>query len=228
MKIFRDIFYATVAFFLTADANAQDIFRREWTFGVTGGITLSRVVFVPKVEENLLEGAHGGILLRWITERNLGLQLELNYKQEGWRENFADIADLPVDANYRFTRRMNYLEIPFLTHIYFGGGRTRFFVNAGPQLAWLLSEDTYENLEGAVPTTPYSQHTMFAEKRLEWGIGGGPGVEFRSSWGHLQLEGRFYYALSDFYNTRYEDAFGKASPQVYSLRLAYLFPLGRR
>jgi hypothetical protein len=119
---------------------------------------------------------------------------------------------------------MNYAELPFMTHIYFGSGRVNFFVNLGPQIGLLLGERTDENLNGAEPQNMNVQHTLAAEKRIEWGLGGGPGLELRTGAGYFLLEGRYYYALSDFYSTRRQDAFSKASAQVISVRLTYLVP----
>jgi hypothetical protein len=118
---------------------------------------------------------------------------------------------------------MSYIEIPFLTHIYFGKGRVKYFVNAGPQIGYLLSESTDSNLNGAEPGNVNAQHTMAADKKLEWGLEGGPGIELRTGIGHFLLEGRYYYALSDFYNTRRKDIFSQAASQVISVKLTYLF-----
>ncbi|MDR2764567.1 MAG: PorT family protein [Tannerella sp.] len=202
---------------------AQNGFHQEWAVGAAGGVNLSSVGFSPKVQEDMLTGYLGGLTLRWITEKNLGLQVELNFKQQGWKENFDELS-VPEDANYRFQHRMNYAELPFMTHIYFGGKHTHFFVNLGPQIGFLLGEHTEDNLNGATPQNINAQHTMPADKRFEWGIGGGPGLELRTRIGYFLLEGRYYYALSDFYNTRHQDVFAKASSQVISVRLTYLMP----
>lgn len=215
---------AVLVCLLPSAARAQNAFRPEWSIGASGGVNLSSVSFSPKVQENLLTGYQGGLTLRWNTDRNLGLQVELNFKQQGWEENFDEL-DVPEGADYRFLRRMNYVEIPFMTHIYSGGDRVKFFVNLGPQIGLLISEHTEENLNGATPQNINAQHSLHADKKIEWGLGGGPGLEIRTGIGSLLLEGRYYYALSDFYNTRHQDAFSKASSQAISLRLAWLMPL---
>jgi hypothetical protein len=219
------VFLSGLLFFaFVSGSRAQNGFRPEWAVGAAGGVNLSSVSFSPKVQEDMLMGYLGGLTLRWITEKNLGLQVELNFKQQGWKENFDEL-EVPEDAHYRFQRRMNYVELPFLTHIYFGGDHTRFFVNLGPQIGFLLGEHTEENLNGATPQSINDQHTMLADKRFEWGIGGGPGLELRTRIGYFLLEGRYYYSLSDFYNTRHQDVFSKASSQMISVRLTYLMPL---
>ena len=197
-------------------------FREEWAVGVTGGINYSSVFFSPKVHQSMLQGFGGNVAVRWITERHLGLQLEAGFRQIGWKERFDE------QPQYRYIRRMNYMEMPFLTHIYFGNERVRFIFNLGPQIGLLLGESTDENLHGATPNKTNDQHTMTAEKRFAWGLCGGPGVELRTSIGHFQLEGRYYYSLGDFYSTRHGDVFSKASPQVFTLRLGYFLPFAPR
>jgi hypothetical protein len=209
--------------FVISGSRAQNLFHPEWAVGASGGVNFSSVGFSPKVQESMLTGYGGGLTLRWNTEKSLGLQLELNFKQQGWKENFED-PEKPENAGYHFQRRMNYVEIPFMTHIYFGGGQTKIYVNLGPQIGLLLSESTEENLNGAEPQKVNAQHTMLAEKKIEWGLGGGPGLEIRTGMGYFLLEGRYYYALSDFYNTRHQDTFAKASTQLISVKLTYLMP----
>lgn len=212
-----------VCLFVFGNAHAQNTFRREWAAGLSGIYTLSSAGFSPKVQQSLLGGYGAGLTMRWYTEPYLGLQVEVNMKQQGWKEDFKELGNPEYD-NLHFQRRMNYVELPFLTHIYFGSDRVHFFVNLGPQVGLLLNEKTSDDLNGAEPQRINVQHTKPADKRIEWGICGGPGLEFRTGIGHFLLEGRYYYALSDFYNTRREDDFAKASSQVIFIKLSYLIP----
>ncbi|MDR1601660.1 MAG: PorT family protein [Tannerella sp.] len=198
-------------------------FRPEWSAGVSAGVNYANTVFSPKVQQSMYTGYTGGLTVRWITEKNLGIQIEINCKQQGWQERFDDDGNDYSALYYR--RRMNYVDIPFLTHVRFGGERVNFFVNLGPQIGFLLNEKTASNLDGLEPQRINAQHDMPATKSFEWGIGGGPGLELRTGIGCFLLEGRYYYALSDFYSTRRSDVFGKASAQVLTLRVAYLVRL---
>jgi len=171
-----------------------------------------------------MTGYNGGVTARWITEKNLGLQLEVNLKQQGWSEAIVETDEQILNPYY--IRRLTYLDVPFLTHIYFGNDKARFFINLGPQIGFFMQESTSQNLNGAtVVNRPNEQHTMPVEKNIEWGLGGGPGLEFRSGIGYFLLEGRYYYALSDIFNTRREDFFSRASSQVISVKLTYLVPI---
>ena len=187
--------------------------------GGSFGTTFSYVSFMPKVQHGMKMGYTGGATIRWITEKHLGLQAELNFAQFGWKETFGE------EPQYRYERTINYLELPFMTHIYFGSDRFRFFINLGPKIGYALSESTDENLNGATPNLTNDQHDMPIDKRFEWGLCGGPGIELRTGIGCFLLEGRYYYALGDIYNSRKGDVFSKSSTQVISAKITYLIPI---
>ena len=221
----KAVYFIFIIVFSGINVQSQNTFRSEWAIGASGGIGFSRASFSPRIKEAMLFGLNGGITARWITEKYLGLQLEINLKQQGWSEDFSLAENFPIDNPF-YKRRMTYVDIPLLTHIYYGGEKVRFFVNLGPQIGFFLQESTSENLHGSnIPNKPYKQHTLPVEKKLEWGLGGGPGLEFRSGIGFFLLEGRYYYGLSDFYSTRHGDAFAKAANQLISLKITYLIPL---
>ena len=99
---------------------AQDKFKQELSLGASFGTTFSKVSFAQtKVQQKMKMGYTGGLSLRWITEKNLGLQAELNFTQHGWDEKFED------QPQYKYSRTINYIELPILTHIYFGSKRFR-------------------------------------------------------------------------------------------------------
>ena len=131
---------------------AQDKFKRELSLGASFGTTFSKVSFAQtKVQQKMKMGYTGGLTLRWITEKNLGLQAELNFIQHGWDEKFED------QPQYKYSRTINYFELPILTHIYFGSKRFRVFVNLGPKIGYAFGEKTDENLNGAKPNTENEQ-----------------------------------------------------------------------
>ena len=207
-----------IALTVVAGGQAQKKpFKKELLIGGSFGANFSKISFaVYKVNTKMKLGYSGGVSVRWITEKNLGLQGEINFTQYGWDEQFED-------TKYKYTRTINYVEIPFLTHIYFGSDRFRAFVNLGPKIGYALSESTDENLNGASPNIENQQHNLAVQKRFDWGICGGPGMELRTGIGSFQLEGRYYYGLSDIFNSRKEDRFSKSSNQVISVKLTYMF-----
>lgn len=205
---------------LHAGAQVQNKFRQELAVGASFGTTFSRVSFAQtRVPQTMKMGYTGGLTLRWLTEKNLGLQAEVNFVQQGWNEKFED------QPQYYYKRTLNYVEVPILTHIYFGNKRVRFIFNLGPKVGWFLNESTEENLNGASPNTENTQHDMALERKFDWGLCGGPGLEIRTGIGSFLIEGRYYYALGDIFNSHNEDYFSKSSSQVISAKITYLLPI---
>ena len=202
----------------------------EFSVGVSGGTTFSSVTFNPKVEQTMLMGMTFGVTGRMTMGKYVGLQLELNYVQQGWDE-FFEITEKSEETqetteetqdprtDYKYTRRLNYLQLPFYTRVQFGGKNVKGFINAGPQIGYLISESTDENLNGAKSAM---QHDMPVEKKFEWGISGGAGIEVRTGIGYFLLEGRYYYSFGDIYSTKVKDNFSKASVQTITAKVSYL------
>lgn len=203
--------------------SAQSAFQKEWAAGLSFGMDFASVSFSPRVLTSMKMGYTGGGTLRWITEPHLGLQLEANFSQRGWQERFDQNPD------YHYSRTINYVQIPFLTHIYFGGSRFRGFFNMGPQIGFALSESTDSNLNGENPNAnrPDTQHELAIQKKFDWGLCGGPGMELRTPIGYFLLEGRFNLSLSNIFNSHKEDTFSKSANQVITAKLTYLIPFKR-
>lgn len=205
-----------------SSGKAQKNFRQELAVGASFGTNFSSVSFSPKVKQGMLMGFNGGATVRWNTEANLGLQAELNFTQQGWQEKYES------HPEQEYKRTINYLELPFLTHIYFGGKRVKAFINLGPKIGYALSENTTTNLGDDFEKEENSdtyQHGKPIDKKFEWGLCGGPGIELRTGFGYFLLEGRYYYALGDMYNSRKEDHFSKSASQTISVKLTYLIPV---
>ncbi|MDR1556646.1 MAG: PorT family protein [Tannerellaceae bacterium] len=227
----RGFFILIAGLALVIEAGAQTTFRQEFSAGASFGMGVSSVSFVPKVQENQLLGVHTGLTVRWLTETFAGLVLEINYSQEGWDEHFDDPA-------FQYTRRLNYVDIPFLAHFYFDLSKhVRFFVNAGPKIGFLLNESTEKRIDDSasppideITGRPHTseQWNKAVENKLAWGICGGPGFELRTGIGCFQLEGRYYYSLGDIFSNRKADYFPKSSTQVIFGKLTYLIPLKRK
>ena len=200
----------------------KEDFRQELAIGASFGTTFSRIDFVPKVNQKMIMGYTGGLTVRWETEKYLGLQGELNFVQQGWEEKFDN------EPSYRYKRTINYVELPIFTHVSFGSDKVKVFLNVGPKIGYMFSEKTDDNLNGAEANRVNEQHYMSVEKKFDWGLCGGPGVEFRTGIGYFLLEGRYYYALGDTFKSRKEDFFSKSTAQVISAKLTYLFPLGKK
>jgi len=199
--------------------------RSNFSVGVNGGVNLNSASFTPTIKQNSLMGITGGLTARYISEKYFsmicGAQIELNFSQHGWDEFYQDYPEL------QYTRKMNYIEIPFLAHLAFGKDRgLQFFVHAGPQIGFFLGDSytisgDWDNYTGIT----VEQHDKAVDNKFDYGITGGAGVELRTKAGNFLVEGRYYYALSDFYSSTKKDYFSRSAHGVITAKITYLFDL---
>ena len=217
--------------------------RNTLSVGPTAGWNITNIKFTPKVEQKGLGGFSGGVALRYTVEKYFSticsIQLELNYAQMGWKEDIKDINNNPVinattGAAENYSRTINYVQVPFLAHLAWGKEKKglNFFVNAGPQLGAYISESTKSNFDFDKRNTTdrvssvVAQDTMKVEKKFDYGIAAGLGVEYSiPKVGHFLLEGRYYYGLGNIYGDSKRDYFASSNYQTISIRLTYLFDL---
>lgn len=199
--------------------------RQNFAIGVSGGVNMNSVSFSPTVRQKNLMGINGGFVARYISEKYFsmicGAQVEVNFSQHGWDEFYEDYPDL------KYTRTMNYVEIPFLAHLAFGKEQgMQFFIHAGPQVGFFLGDSyTMSGNWGDFTGITVEQHDKKVDNKFDYGIAGGAGVELRTKAGNFLLEGRYYYALSDFYGNTKKDYFSRSAHGTISIKLAYLFDL---
>lgn len=213
---------------LPAHAQLQDE-RHNFFVGINGGVNLSKVSFDPTIKQGYLIGPEFGVTARYISEKYFkmicGIQAEINYSQRGWKETIDD------GSGDSFQRAMNYIEIPLLAHLAFGkdqGNGVRFVINLGPQIGFLLGEKDTRSASWDPSNRPNGtteQYSMRAENKFDYGIIGGGGLEARTGIGHFILEARYYFGLSDFYNSTKKDYFSRSAHSYIGGRLTYLFDL---
>ncbi len=198
----------------------------ELAYGVNAGATLSRVGFSPSIPQKLIIQPQGGIVVRYISEKNFGLQAELNYSMRGWKEWWEPTDGASETEFNQYSRSVSYLELPLLTHIYFDlGKRVRIIFNLGPQLGYYLNEKTLDGYfpSQEVPTELQGYYSQKIQNRFDYGIAGGGGFELRTGIGSFILEGRYYYGLSDIFYNKKSDFFLASHNQVTGIKLTYLF-----
>ncbi|GHS96633.1 hypothetical protein FACS189421_02040 [Bacteroidia bacterium] len=196
-------------------------FQPSWAFGLNAGATLSNVSFTPSVPQKMLLQESGGLVARYISEKHFGLQAELNYALRGWKEE----SDTVTHFN-KYARSLAYLELPVMMHFYYDlGKRARFVFNAGPQISYNIGE---KELEEEIVTPPNSDpfiplyYDQKVQRKFDYGLTGGLGIEIRTGIGNFILEGRYYYGLSDIFHNRRIDTFQSSHNQVIGVKLAYL------
>lgn len=214
-------------------------YRNVFSIGANGGYVLSKVGFNPTVTQGYHGGMTGGFSWRYTCEKYFSticsIYGEVNFAQLGWKQDILTANDEPVMNNgvaEEYSRTINYVQIPVLAHLAWGKEQRgfNFFIEAGPQFAIYLSESTTKNYETANVSergnTITAQESMPVEKKFNYGIAAGAGMEFsHPSVGHFLLSGRYYYGLGNLYGASKKDYFGKSNFGNIEIRLAYLFDI---
>ncbi len=196
---------------LCVELNAQDrLINPEVYVGIDFGVTESKIMFNPSVNQSMLMGYNGGIVFRYIAEKNAGIQAELNYSQRGW-----------VESNGLYSKQLNYIELPFMTHI-FMGKTNRFFINIGPKISYLLSEKVLLNQTTSATAI---QQTLAIQNRFDYGLCGGFGLLFGIGKSVFQLDTRVNYSLNDVYSNKKTDYFSNSNNFNVSVNFAYFLKI---
>lgn len=221
----RKLLYLFFIAFSTASVIAQTHYKSNIAVGAKGGADLSRVFFNPSVRQSFKVGGTAGLMFRYVEESHFGLIAELNFVQRGWKENFEG-------APYNYSRTFNYIELPVMAHIYFGR-RGKFFFNAGPEIAYMLSESSSANFNVdnmlTLPDFPNTnrtnaQMTMPRKNKIDYGIAAGLGGEFNiNRRNSLCIEIRFYYGLGNVFGAKRTDIFNASNQMSLLATLGYWF-----
>jgi hypothetical protein len=202
---------ATFLFVFVLTTNAQARLDKPKVYlGTSHGATASMVHSSPSInQDNLLLGYNGGLSFRYVSDKIVGIQLEANFSQRGWAE-----------AENIYSRRLNYIEMPFMTHIYMGKKNAHFIINLGPKIAYFLSDEVLaNNTNGA---TGY-QYVNPVENKFEYGFVLGVGYELQLGKQLFGLEARGAYTLSDIFSNSKAAYFGYSRNFGLSVNFGWFF-----
>lgn len=210
--------------------------RRGIAIGFSGGLTMNKIGFDPTIKQSWHMGPTFGVTARFISEKYFksicALQLEVNYSSLGWRENILNAQSQPLPDSYQ--RDQHYIQIPILARMGWGREYNGFmgYVVAGPQVGFCIGENTAQsdftlNGEGHPdrPNDMYAQYGMPIERKFDYGITAGLGVEWSTPIGHFLIEGRYYYGLSDLYGNSKKDVFSRSNNGAIVTKLTYLIDI---
>lgn len=179
----------------------------EKYWGINGGMSGSRVNFKPTVSQMIMTGYNGGFVFRYINAKSLGFQAELNYSERGW-----------IERNNLFTKRLNYIELPLLSHFNYGNN-FRVFFNIGPKFGYLVSE---KNLVDNTVNSTQEQHIKAIQNRFEYSLVAGTGFYMRIKKQVFQIEGRASYGAVDLYSNAASDYFDNSNSLNGSINFSWL------
>lgn len=205
-----------------AAGKAQERIPREIHLGVVGGANISEYTFHPIVSQRYTGSYTMGVAARYIEEQYFGLQMELLLTERGFADDWE-----PNDDDWVFERKLLYVELPVMAHVYFNmGKRNQVAIDLGPKLAWFLSDRTNSNLPEnygqSILTEGYQyiHHDLPIEKKFDYGLQFGLGYEFRiNELLSAQLTGRYYFGLGNLWPDSKADHFEQASNSSFQISL---------
>ena len=206
--------------------SAQNHYEANIAIGAKAGYTLSKLNFNPSVPQGMQGGLLIGGTFRYVEEKNFGLIAELNVEQRGWKEQFEG-------QDFQYSRKLTYLQIPILTHIYFSSSKFKGFFNAGPEIGYMIASGTSANFDyhhiESVPDFPITnryndQLTLPIKNKFDYGISAGAGIEWITNHHHaFNLEGRVYYGLNNVFSAKKTDPFSGSNSLSIMITLGYFY-----
>ena len=177
------------------------------TFGIKGGvnfanmaITASEITFSPKS----ITGVHIGPVVDFSLNDKIYFNTGLLYSVKGFKLNVTGETET-------YTETLNYLEIPLNVALKFPiSDKSKFFVEAGPYLAYALSGK--DKVGGESIDIEFGTGS---NKRFDAGLGFGAGVEL----GNIVASLNYQLGLANVLDVEGTEAKNK----VFQISLAYMF-----
>lgn len=152
------------------------------------------------------------MVYKYQNERLFGLQIELNYIQKGWVE------EIDFSKN-EYERKMDYIELPFLTHVMLGKRALRYYVNLGTGFSYLLSEKESLNIVDEDLRREYYDTKI--ENEFDFSGIGDLGVVYHSKIGEFQVGFRYQYSFTDIFDKAEDRYYDQSQNSVISFSITY-------
>jgi hypothetical protein len=218
MKKYLILLLITV-YSLSGSGQPRD-FKTELYIGFKGGETFSKVRFYPNVVQSFQQGNLGGIMFRLISEPHIGFQVEFNYTQKGWNEDSTG-----------YSRQLNYISVPIMTHVNLGDKAFRFTLNLGPEAAYMISEKENFSKQTNISQGETGYREYFgkpADTQLDFLFTAGIGMEYHlKTGGAFAFEGRAFYSLPNLFNPD-NYPYKVSQSNGAQVTLTYLFQFNKR
>lgn len=176
--------------------NAQKDFRPYVGIGVHGGYNMTFVDFASDSANNErgINTQFYGIIINFLNIQHLGIQLEINMSQRGWQEGH--------DSILYYKRKMEYLEIPLLTHIALGKRVLRYTFDLGPYIAFHrnFTEDFESQTSNSnnilIPDEHKDLYGKEIDNKFDYGFMIGTGFGINTVLGQFLVHVRYCQGLS--------------------------------
>jgi len=215
IKVLKRLFIIIILLFLINSSQAQvKDFEPVVQFGLKQGVNYSSVLFSPGINQGIKLGYTGGFVFKYSNEKNLALQIELNFSQKGWLEDLDTIPN-------SYQRDLDYIELPFLTHVYFGKGNVKFYANLGPSVGYLIRDEIKAEINDELYARDY--YELEIDNRFDFNVLAELGLIFDTRIGSFQTGFRYAMTLTDIFKYTSESFFENSQNQIVAFSLSYYF-----
>ena len=193
----------TIPYLLNAQFDSHSV-------GIKGGINWTSLRTSPTISQPTWPlQYHIGIQYRLISGKYCGFVVESNYEKFGFQSN---------TSGEKHTRSLDYIQIPFLTHINIGQKLFRFYFELGPFISFMVNNSVESGASSI-------EHTLHVSNWFDYGISGGIGFEFNTKYGIYIIDGRFDFGLGNIFPSTAGSDFSISSNLGASVSIGYLFPI---
>ncbi|MFP4025591.1 MAG: porin family protein [Thiohalospira sp.] len=211
----KKILLLAILFFVFNYTFAQaEKFEPVAQFGIKQGVNYSSVLFSPGIKQGIKLGYNGGFVFKYKNEKFFALQVELNYSEKGWLEEFDTIPNT-------YQRNLNYIELPFMTHVYFGKQALQFYVNLGSSVGYLVNEKEIKEINDELYAREYYETVI--ENKFDFNVLAELGITLDTNIGEFQAGFRYAMTLTDIFKYTSDSFFEESQNQVISFSLNYYF-----
>ncbi len=183
--------------------------RPEYWLGVHGGVSAGTVLFKPAesgmspITKACVLGGNGGLVFRYMGHKYCAFQMELNYMHRGWTQ---------TTTSGLTGHNLHYIDLPILMHLNVGSDQCRWFLDFGPQIGYCVYDESKS-----------------IDKRFNWGLVAGTGIEFQTrKAGMYWLGVRYDFSLGGVYGTSVTDSHSLANPMDLSVNLGWIMPVKKK
>lgn len=179
-------------------------------FGLKAGLSLANITGVRELETKSIVGLNAGLMADFSLGEHLAFHPELLYSRKGAKGSVSDDSG----ASFSEENRLSYLDLPLLLRAKANG----FFLEAGPQLGYLLAEkNDYVEVVPGLGTFATSDNSTADTHRLEVGYVLGLGYALPQG---LEVGVRYNGGLTDLQNPAADP---KLRNSVFQFQVGYLF-----
>lgn len=170
-------------------------FKAGYNYGTASfGHALQRINIV----EGYKPGIHFGLIGINYMEKNIGLQVELNYTQKGWTQLFDP-------GTPKFTTDLDYIEMPMYMNVYIGEKKLRMFFNLGIYAEYLIRAKA-SALPADTQGYDFYPYDSSRDRKFGYGMIAGGGFYRDFGFGTLMIQGAFSYGISNVLDPITEDS----------------------